>query len=50
MRRLPAYCAHKSRNLAYMTLWGAERSTSGGPTPPSTSRTSYRQAVTTVSG
>jgi integrase len=46
MRRLPAYCVHKSRNLAYMTLGGREVYLGRAHSPESHAK--YREALSAV--
>ncbi len=46
MRRLPAYCIHKSRNLAYMTLGGREVYL--GRAHSSESHAKYREALSAL--
>ncbi|MFM7807927.1 MAG: hypothetical protein ACKPEA_08335, partial [Planctomycetota bacterium] len=43
MRRLPAYCVHKGRNLAYMTLKGREHYLGRAHSPES--HAAYREAL-----
>jgi integrase len=46
MRRLPAYCVHKSRNLAYMTLGGREVYLGRAHSPESHAK--YREALSAL--
>jgi len=46
MRRLPAYCIHKSRNLAYMTLGGREVYLGRAHSPESHAK--YREALSAL--
>ena len=46
MRRLPAYCVHKARNLAYMTLDGREHYLGRAHSPESHAR--YREALSAL--
>jgi integrase len=46
MRRLPAYCVHKGRNLAYMTIDGREHYLGRAHSPESHAR--YREALSAL--
>jgi hypothetical protein len=46
MRRIPAYCVHKGRNLAYITVEGREHYLGRAHSPESHAR--YREALSAL--